>query len=370
MDKKNNKPLNLLVLELFLKPKKKLKVLLPFKKDLNPYLEEIVTYTHHTFYHTPYTEYAPSCEIVNIHWPEALFDWLEPTSTELDALEECINEWRRNAVIIYTKHDYRRNKGTTANFTKLFKIVEENTDVFIHLGAYSKRFYEKKYPNAKHEIVYHPIFENTLKVYPKAEARNLLGIDQKALVVIAPGKIRSFKERKMVLKSFKALKHKNKILISTNMRSELKFDFPGRIRLRKYFDVQKIFIKKFKDKYQPPDYIFSYNPLSSRELSIQMSAADVVLVPRLDLLNSGIVFLGFTFGKVTVGPAIGNIQEQLSELNYPVFNPNSISSVIKALEKGIKLNLSGEYIGKSLEKYLPINVASEYDRIFLKYSKR
>lgn len=335
-----------------------------------PYLDEIQKCSSFVFHYDHYHNYSKKYSFVNIHWPEAIFNWIEPTEDDLYDLEKTLEVWRKSASIVYTKHDFKRTKGTTPNFSKLFKIIEENTDVFIHLGEYSKRFYEKKYPHAKHEIVHHPIFENSFETYPRTEARKLLGIDPKALVVIAPGKIRFFKERKMILESFKALKNNNKVLISTNMRSELKFDFPGRIRLRKYFDVQRIFIKKFKDKYQPPKYIFSYNPLSSRELSIQMSAADLVLVPRLDLLNSGIVFLGLTFGKVTVGPNIGNIGEQLKELDYPVFNPNSISSVTKAMEKGIKLNLSGEYMDKTLEKYLPINVAREYDRIFLKYKKQ
>ena len=347
-----------------------MKVFLPFKKELNPYLDQIINSSAHTFYYDNYLNFNPKYGVVNIHWPEALFNWKEPTSAELDVLEECINEWKKNAVIIYTKHDFQRNKGTTINFARLFELIEINTDVFIHLGEFSQRFYKKKYPKAKHEIVNHPIFENSFEVYPKTEARDLLGIDHKALVIIAPGKIRSFKERNMVLKSFKALKIENKVLISTNMRTELRFDFPGRVRLREYFDVQRFFIKKFKEKYQPPGYFFNYYPLANEEFSLQMSAADVVLVPRTDLLNSGIVFLGFTFGKVTVGPAIGNIEEQLKELNYPVFDPNSISSVTEALKKGIKLHLSGEYSGSTLAKYLPINVAKEYDRIFLKYKKQ
>ncbi len=348
-----------------------MKIFSPFKKaEYHPYLDEIKKYSQHVFDYEDCKYYNPSCKIVNVHWPEAIFNWQEPSQNDLENLEKTIKIWKNSAIIVYTKHDFERTKGTTPNFTKLFKLVEENTDVFIHLGEYSKRFYEKKYLKAKHEIVYHPIFENSFEVYPKTAARNLLGIDQNALVVIAPGKIRSFKERNMVLKSFKALKTENKVLISTNMRTGLRFDFPGRVRLRKYFDVQRFFIKKFKEKYQPPGYFFSYDPLANEELSLQMSAADVVLVPRIDLLNSGIIFLGLTFGKVTVGPAIGNIEEQLKELHLPVFDPNSISSVTQALEKGIKLHLSGEYKGRPLEKYLPINVAKEYDRIFLKYKKQ
>lgn len=341
-----------------------------YTTEFHPYLEEIKKNTTNDLICDKYQNYNSSFEIVNIHWPEAIFNWVEPSEDELSKFDNALKVWKKKSVIVYTKHDLVRTKGNTLNFSKLFQIVEENTDVFVHLGEYSKRIYVEKYPNAKHEIIFHPLLSNSFQLSNKNEAREILGIGNEALVIIAPGNIRSFRERKLILKSFIGIKAKNKVLISTNMRNELRYDFPGRIRLKKYFDVQGYVINSFKVKHLPPQYFFTYNPLSTEALSLRMSAADIVIVPRVDILNSGIVFLGLTFGKVTVGPNIGNIGEQLKELNYPVFNPNSISSVTKALEKGIKLNLSGDYIGNSLEKYLPINVAREYDRIFLKYSKR
>lgn len=346
-----------------------MKIFLPFKKELNPYLDEIINNSLNTYVYDNYLNYNSSYDFVNIHWPEAIFEWKEPTQKDLKQLEENILEWKKNSVLIYTKHDFKRNKGTTTNFTGLFELIEKYADVFIHLGRFSKKYYIRKYPQTEHKIIHHPIFQNSLKVYTKREARDLLGINQDAVVIIAPGNIRHFKERKMVLGSFRSLKTRNKVLISTNMRSELKLDFTGRVWLKKYFDVQKFFVKRFQEKHLPPQYIFNYGKLSSKDLSLSVSAADVVLVPRIDLLNSGIVFLGLTFGKVVVGPAIGNIGEQLKEINFPVFNPKSMYSVTEALENGIKLHLSGEHKGNVLEKYLPINVAKEYDRVFSKHKK-
>lgn len=348
-----------------------LKIFLPFQNiEFHPYLEEIKKCSDNNLICDKYQNYNSSFGIVNIHWPEAVFNWLEPTERELSNFEKALKLWKNNSVIVYTKHDLVRTKGNTPNFSKLFRIVEENTDVFVHLGEYSKKLYVEKYPNAKHEIIFHPLLSNNFQLSNKNEARETLGIDNEALVIIAPGNIRNFRERKLILKSFTGIKAKNKVLISTNMRNELRYDFPGRIRLKKYFDVQRYVINRFKVKHLPPQYFFTYNPLSTEALSLRMSAADIVIVPRVDILNSGIVFLGLTFRKLIVGPAIGNIEEQLKELNFPIFNPNSITSVTEALERGIKLHLSGEYIGKSIEKYLPINVAKEYDTLFLKYSKQ
>lgn len=342
-----------------------MKIFLPFKNELNPYLDEIINNSGHTFVYDNYSKYKDSYDIVNIHWPEAIYGWMEPTSKQLEDLERNILKWKKNSVLIYTKHDYERNKGTTPNFTKLFELIELHSDVFIHLGHHSKNLYKQKYPSAKHEIVFHPIFEKNLEIYSKRKAKGLLGINQDDIVIIAPGNIRSFQERNMVLKSFRSIKVSNKVLISTNMRSELKHEFPGRVRVRKFFDVQNFFVERFKQKHLPPKYIFNYGVMTLEDLSIRMSAADLVLVPRIDILNSGIVFLGLAFKKVIVGPAVGNIEEQLKELNFPVFNPQSISSVARALNRGIEISMGEDYIKKPLAKYSALNVAKEFDRILL-----
>ncbi len=344
-----------------------LKIFLPFKNEFNPYLEEVIGNSGNRFIYGDYRDYNPDFDIVNIHWPEAIFNWEEPTQKALDKLERNLIEWKKNSLLVYTKHDFQRNKGTTPNFNCLFNLVESYSDVFIHLGLYSKEKYRMLYPEAKHEIIHHPLFEKKLMNTSKFRAREKLGIDQNARVIMIPGTIRSFKERDMVLRSFKSLKLKNKVLVSTNMRAELRFDFRGRIRLKNLFDVQKFVVNRFKQKHQPPGYFFNYSPMSDEDLSIRMSAADVIMVPRKDNLNSGIVFLGLTYQKVVVGPGVGNIQEQLKELNFPIFDPDSVPSIVRALEKGFQLSDKAQFPKDKLAKYQPENVAMEYESVFLKY---
>jgi hypothetical protein len=342
-----------------------MKVFLPFKKDLNPYLDEIQRYSQHTFVYENYKNYTAAYNIVNIHWPEAIFDWLEPTDMQLKDLQNAISKWRMNSHIVYTKHDDERHKGMTPNFVRLFELVEQNTDVFIHLGHYSKELYQDKYPKAKHKLVFHPLYENSFNIYSKKEARDRLNIDMDALVIIAPGSIRNFAERKMILLAFKNLTIKKKVLISTNMRSEIKYDFRGRVKLKKIFDLRNYVVNKFKKRYHPPRYFFTYERLNTNDLSLRMSAADIVLIPRIKILNLGNLFLGLTFNKIVVGPAAGNIKEQLKLLKMPVFNPNSISSVTEALVKGIVLFNSNYVIPDTdLNKFKSVNVAQEMDAIF------
>lgn len=342
-----------------------MKIFLPFREDLNPYLEEFTVFSKNIWIYDNFKNFNTSFSIVNIHWPEAIFDWEEPNEFQLRELEKEISIWKKSAVLIYTKHDFGRNKGMTKAFHKLFNIIEREADVFIHLGKFSKRYFKEKFPGAKHEIVFHPLYRKTYSVQKKEIARKQLGIGAKATVIVAPGNIRSFQERNLILKTFKALEVEDKILIVTNMRSELKIDFPGRVWLKQFFNIKDYFVDRFKKKYSPPKYLFNYGQLTSNELSIRISAADIVLVPRRDTLNSGLVFLGLTFNKIVVGPAIGNIQEQLQDLGFPVFDPYSNASVLKAIYRGVKLNKDPNFqFSDKIFKYEPGFVSQQMDKVF------
>lgn len=345
----------------------KLKIFLPFKKELNPYLEEIIIHSIHEYKYDHYLNYNDSYDFVHIHWPEALFDWKEPAAKELDELELMIRKWKKKSILIYTKHDYLRNKGTTPNFTRLFLLIEKCSDVFIHLGEFSKNIYSKKYPLARHTIIYHPLYLNNFKLIEKPKARKALGISKNDFVIIAPGNIRNYSERDMVLHAFDTLKQPNKVLIFTNVHVEMRYDFPGRIKLKKVFDIKNLLIERFKQNHQPPKYIFNYNIIAKEELEFKMSAADIVIIPRKDILNSGNVFLGLTFNKILVGPAIGNIEEQLKELGLPVFDPKNKKSILKALKRGRELSQNHHnYPIYKLQKYFPEMVSKKTDEFLSK----
>ena len=342
-----------------------MKVFLPFQKEGNPYLEEIAFYSNCEFIYGDLDTYSPDFDIVNIHWPEAIFHWLEPSKEELEILQEHIRKWKVNSILVYTKHDFKRLKGLTPNFKTLFDLIEKNTDVFIHLGEHSRKFYTGKFPEARHEIIVHPLYRNFFNYRSKAEARRELGISNDALVIIAPGQIRLHKERDMVLQAFRDISIDNKVLIATTMRSEIRYDFPGRVRLKKFIDIRNVLVEKFKKKYRPPKYFFNYERLNYEQFGLRMAAADIVLIPRIEILNSGNVFLGLTYGKILVGPKTGNIYDQITELGFPVFEGTKRRSVINALLQAIKLKNENFKINESLlNKYEPQNVAKELDSLF------
>ncbi len=349
--------------------KSKMKIFIPSSKDANPYLDEILNYTKNEFIFGNYKNYKFEYDIVNIQWPESIFGWKEPTANNLEDLEREIKRWKISSKLIYTFHDERSHFGMTPNYLKLFDLIETNADAFIHLGEYSKKKMERIYPNATHQVIFHPTYEGSFSVKKKAEARKAVEIDPNALVILAPGRIRSVKERKMILKAFKSLPQKNKVLISNYMLPfHFQNDFKGRIKLKKIFDINKFKTKRMREKFIPPKYIFNFGFTDFDEFSKLISAADLLIVPRLDTLNSGNVFLGLSYRKIVVGPAIGNIKETLQEFNFPIFDPSSLKSIKEALKQGVQKFKKGEILinEEVISKYHPRKIAEEMDDFFEK----
>ena len=341
-----------------------MKIFIPGEKDPNPYLDEISRYSCHQYIFDDFRNYKKDYPIVSIHWPEAIFSWRQPTQSDLDELERIIKIWKKHSKIVYTRHDSKSHLGTN-NFTeKLFSLVIENADAIIHLGKYSWNYFQEKYPTKINVIIPHPLYKNSFNRIPSNVARKILGISEKALVVIAPGKIRSKEERKIVLASFKSLPFKKKVLISNNMLPfKFRLEFRGRVKLKRFFNVNSFLEGFMVKRYQPPEYIFNYKFTNTQELSLMMSASNIVFIPRLDLLNSGNVLLGLTYRKIIVGPAIGNIEEQLLEQKLPTFDPYSLNSIKKALLEGVKLLNRKDFSIKEqkLKKYDPKKIAEQWD---------
>ena len=340
-----------------------MKVFIPSKKDPNPFLDEIINCSQHHFVFGDLESYDESFPVILINWPEQLFDWKEPSLAQLEHLKGKFLIWKKTAHIIYVVHDLERHSGMTANFSKLFALVIENSDSFIHLGNYSKELFRKKYPNKISVVISHPLYRKSFKKTDKIEARKILGIPKNKIVIIAPGRIRKKEERNFIIKAFKRLKCKNKVLVVPNMfYKRINLDFKGRTRLKKIIDIKAI-VEFFYNYNFNTAYRFDYNFTSFEKLGLLMSASDIVIIPRLKILNSGNVFLALTYKRIFVGPNQGNVFEQLEQLGLPVFDPNKEDSVHLALKEAVNLYKKGNYIFNEdfLENLFPKKIAEKWD---------
>ena len=345
-----------------------MEVFIPALKSINPFFDEIISYSKNTFVFDDFKSYNSSFKTVLIHWPEQLFKWKEPTEEDLVKLIEAIKLWKQHAKILYVVHNLERHYGMTPQFRALYDLVESSCDKMIHFGGVSKELMQNKYPLKQHSIIFHPLYKKSYRIYEKQYAREELGIDENALVIFVPGIIRDNEESKMVIKAFKAINKKNKVLLASRiLKKEFSQDFKGRTFLKKHLkiDVKGIYENYVDGLYKKPQYYFNYNFLELDEFSLMLSTADIVFIPRKKILNTGNVFLGMTFKKIIIGPDRGNLTEVLQKLKMPLFNPDDSNSIQKALQKAIEIfeSKAYNYDDNILKEYDPAILAEQWDEV-------
>lgn len=341
-------------------------VFVPHEKDFNVYFDEIINHSSCNFIFGKLNNYKSTYNIVNIQFPEAIFNWKSPSKMQLKILEKHIIKWRQKSKIILTFNDAKSHYDTESKFIDLFKLIQKYTDGVIHLGNFSlntyKHLFQKK---CKHALIYHPLYESLLNIKTENIEDKIDKKFQNKFVVSVIGNVRSLEEAKLIFKIFKKIPKKNKFLVIPKMFYFLKLPkrFPYRYRRIFWSLKEKLFCYPLLKK----QYYFGYNYINYPLMADLVKKTDVLIIPRLKNLNSGILFLGLTFNKPMVIPKIGNLTEIAEDLNLPLLdletsNYKETLQIItsKAFKESLK---SPKYLAKK-RAYNPDKIAKDYESFF------
>lgn len=274
-------------------------------------------------------------DIIHIQWIEALFGWdlNHFAQQELYRLKNRLEVLKsKGSKIVYTRHNSIPHNYQNHNVKELFKLVSQSSSGIIHLGEFSVKDFEMLYPElsgtCKHAIITHGNYSSLKNHLSRNEARKILNIDLNRFVILCFGTFRSKKERNLILNAFIEAKIANKTLLTNRWMVQDK----NRNRIKKTTDAIYRRLLCLSKKYR-------LNNQFTKDDQVQyyMNAADVLVISRIDQLNSGNLYLGLTFGKVVVGPAIGNIAETIQATGNILFNPDEQGTLKKALETSLQL---------------------------------
>ena len=264
-------------------------------------------------------------DIIHIHWPELL------AKEKLDEKQylKIINHFslvKQFSKIISTCHNLEPHFSNNKYKNFLYKYVYSNCDAIIHLGKYSFEYMKNEYPHIKQYIISHHIYDNLYDYsLDKSVVRKQLKIPVDANVMLCFGSFRDDGERNLVLKAWRKVNIQNKYLLA-----------PGFCYLRRNFILgYKQTIKAIY--YKLTGIHFNNRLIPDNLVSTYLCASDIVMIQRVKALNSGNLPLGFHAKKVVVGPDIGNMSDILQKTKNPIFDPNDISSVAKAIQEGFRL---------------------------------
>jgi len=286
-------------------------------------------------------------DVVHIHWPEYLSFEIEKSLGRrleegvIPRLSERLRHWRgRSARIVVHRHNVFPHQYRDPAFETLYETVYAHADAVVHMGETSKREYLARYAGCFpcdrqiQSVIPHANFASYPNAVSKEAARRELGIRPTRRTVLIFGGLGRREEADMALRAFYRLPGRDKMLLVPNWR-----ETPRRIawiRLKYWVrDLTRWYYRLH------PWFNFGYGFVADERVQYYLNAADVLMVPRWRPLNSGNLILGFTFGKVVVGPDSGNVGEILRSTGNPTFDPGNIASVVDALGRGLQLAKQG-----------------------------
>ncbi len=289
-------------------------------------------------------DHTADYDIVHFQWPEEVFGWSYPDSNQLAALADRLTKLSSRGIpIVYTRHNTRPHVGNR-EIMEAYRLLETAATAVVHLGNYSREEFLATYPDSTqlHPVIPHHLYEKQYDLsITREQARATLHIPTDHIVLLSFGAFRHTEERRLVWGAFRRLRCPKKYLLAPRL-------YPFTLRGSYYTGVKRLLEIVLYGLVRLVEQLFSCRISSPDKLIPDemlpyfFMAADVVFIQRSDILNSGNVPLGFTFGRVVVGPRCGNITELLTDCGNPVFDPNDPRSVDQAVHRAVDLAKQGQ----------------------------
>ena len=299
-------------------------------------------------------------DVVHLHWPRALFpNWNVSPSADLSKLETRLTDWKKQAPIATTVHNIRAHRQSNGDLSdRLYRLIYRYSDGFVHMGRSSQRLLHEAYdvPERDEAIIPHGQYDTRPNEVSKEQARWKLRIPEEAVLALVFGALRDPDELSLVLEGAKWWETPSKHMLVAG-----RFTWTSgalQTHATRWYQRLQTFGRPIS---------FRFDRFDDDCLQYFLNAADVLLIPRLRVLNSGNVALGFTFGRVVVGPNTGVVGEVLEETGNPVFDPDTPGSVGRALGEACMLSKKGK--GGSNAEYARENmdwsdIADQYVRFY------
>jgi glycosyltransferase involved in cell wall biosynthesis len=277
---------------------------------------EIVTGTYN-YYLT-----AALYDLVIYVFPEELCGWKPPTQETLQKIVEKFEWWEKRCPTIVTVNDvYPPGYQGNSAYRQLFDFFYNRCSWLLHYSQASKNFICQEFPGAGHDRHIVTDLYNYVGLLSKQKCRGpcraQLGFTGDDFVILIIGLLRFWEEINLVRMAFSYCRVRQKKLLMAG-----RFENEGS-RLRRYWRHMRWRFWLWRcgaavhDAYIPDEDLYQY-----------LDTADVVVVPRITEMSSGIPSLAMTFGTPVIAPRHGAFPEYLSgtgNLLYESGNPMSLA---------------------------------------------
>jgi len=267
-------------------------------------------------------------DILNLQWPEHSLPEGLPFIEAIDQLCSALTRFRQKGVVVATVHNDLPHKNRSTEARHLYESVYACCDGFVHMGRESKHLVLNNFPRQSldkfHTIIPHGNYSVFGERRNRRTEKERLGLANRPTVLII-GALRNSRELLLSYRLMRAaLALDGQVIFAAGLAiGNQGLSSYSRLSNRIFREVVSTLIRgglKLSSR-----VVVIGSPVPWSKMSSVVSAADVLLIPRIHSLNSGNVSLGFTYGSVVVGPDAGNIGEILRDSGNPVFSLNDSS---------------------------------------------
>lgn len=325
------------------------------EKDASPYVRTIM---HEVHAHAPqwhldagielfWSDECLAYDVVHVMFPHFLVGQHgagNGRKTSQD-LERRLGLLRSKGVqIVATCHNLAPHYNADPEAKSAYDVVYRNSAMIFHLGSYSMKEGKRLYPEAKHLLLEHPVYDREYPFIPsREEARRKLMLDPSCRYLLCFGAFRDDEERNLVGKVADAFRGQKLRILAPSF-----FRIRNPHRRNKIIVLSQLCKKEFL-RLRFPNVINEGRLVPNDLVPYYLRACDEALIQRVRILNSGNLPLNYYFGNVVVGPSVGNVGQLLSETGNPSFDPRNDGSLISAVCRGLELSQSGK--GEENRKY-------------------
>lgn len=270
---------------------------------------------------------ACQADILHFRWPEEITNWRRPTEKQADAISARLERWsRRSRVIVTVNNLYPHAYFRDPLYHRLYRAFYEKADVIHHYSETSKKLVCQEYPSASSKKHLVRLGFNYAHLLPaqepdREELRKELGIQEDDVVFLVFGAIRFWEEPALVHRAFAGANVKRKKLLWAARLAWI----PSWGERFRWLRMRARQLRR--------DVITITPYVPDHEVYKLLAIADVVVVARQGSLNSGLVPLAMTFGRMVVAPEVGAIPEFLAGSGNILYDPGSAESLKCALEQ-------------------------------------
>lgn len=135
------------------------------------------------------------------------------------------------------------------------------------------------------------------------QARNRLNLERNQKVILCLGRIKSYKGVEHLLIAFRGLAQTDnsfRLLVA----GEVQTGHGGYVA-----ELEQIVSREIKER----KAIFTKRFIPDAEMEVYLKAADVLVLPYNDIFQSGVLFLGYSFGLPVITTDVGSFREEIVE---------------------------------------------------------